>query len=128
MVCDELYVVHYIFFNISKFQGKNVCYLYLDPGHRYVGRGMLHNDLTDRILHGVSLEAEYVKVQFEVAEKSEYNAPLPRPCDEVNLVGQAPGYFLAWPRELVSTKIEVKHIKYKLFSLYINLAIFLSDI
>ncbi|KAK1376931.1 hypothetical protein POM88_033124 [Heracleum sosnowskyi] len=44
--------------------------------------------------------------EFEVAEKLEYNSPLPRPCDEANLVGQAPGYFLAWPRKLVSTKLE----------------------
>ncbi|KAK1405422.1 hypothetical protein POM88_005027 [Heracleum sosnowskyi] len=87
-------------------EGTNACYLYLDPGHRYVGRGILHNDLNDRILHGVPLEEEYVKVQFEVAEKSEYNSPLPRPCDEANLVGQAPGYFLAWPSKLVSTKLE----------------------
>ncbi|KAK1385469.1 hypothetical protein POM88_023204 [Heracleum sosnowskyi] len=87
-------------------EGTNACYLYLDPGRRYVGRGILHNDLTDRILHGVPLEEEYVRVQFEVAEKSEYNSPLPRPCDEANLVGQAPGYFLAWPRKLVSTKLE----------------------
>ncbi|KAK1391191.1 hypothetical protein POM88_019369 [Heracleum sosnowskyi] len=77
-------------------EGTNACYLYLDPGRRYVGRGILHNDLTDKILHGVPLEEEYVRVHFEVAEKSQYNSPLPRPCDEANLVGQA-----------VSTKLEV---------------------
>ncbi|KAK1394490.1 hypothetical protein POM88_013546 [Heracleum sosnowskyi] len=65
-----------------------------------------HNDLTDRILHGVPLEEEFVRVLFEVAEKLECNAPLPRPCDEANLVGQAPGFFLACPRKLVSTKLE----------------------
>lgn len=54
--------------------------MYLDPGRRYVGQGTLHNDLSDRILRGVPLEDEFVRVQFEVAEKSEYDAPLPRPC------------------------------------------------
>lgn len=87
-------------------QGKTACYLYLDPRRRYVGKGILHNDVTDKILHGVPLEEGFVRVQFEVAEKSEYNAPLPRPCDEAKLVGQAPGFFLAWPRKLVSTKLE----------------------
>lgn len=107
---NELHIVHYIFFNISNLQGKNACYLYLDPGRRYVGRGTLHNDVSDRILHGVPLEEGYVRVQFEIVEKSEYNALLPRPCDEANLVGNAPGYFLAWPRKLVSTKLEVRCI------------------
>ncbi|XP_074381108.1 uncharacterized protein LOC141721863 [Apium graveolens] len=87
-------------------EAKHACYLYLDPGRRYVGRGTLHNDVGDRILHGIPLEEGYVTVQFKVAEKSEYNAPLPIPCDEANLIGQAPGYFLAWPRKLVSTKLE----------------------
>lgn len=93
-----------------KIQGKNVCYLYLDHGRRYVGRGILHNDLNDRILHGIPLEEGYVRIQFEVAEKTECNTQLPRPCDEANLVGKAPGYFLAWPRRLVSTKLEVEYI------------------
>ncbi|KAL6570262.1 hypothetical protein OROMI_014776 [Orobanche minor] len=87
-------------------QGKNPCYLYLDPGRRYVGQGILHNDLNDGILHGVPIEEGYVRVQFEVAEKSELKSQLPRPCDEANLVGEAPGYFLAWPRKLVSMKLE----------------------
>ncbi|KAK1384461.1 hypothetical protein POM88_022196 [Heracleum sosnowskyi] len=87
-------------------QGKNPCYLYLDPGRRYVGRGMLHNDPNDRILHGIPLEEGYVRVQFEVAEKSECKTQLPRPCDDANLVGEAPGYFLAWPANLVSMKLE----------------------
>ncbi|KAK1401203.1 hypothetical protein POM88_000808 [Heracleum sosnowskyi] len=81
-------------------EGNNPCFLYLDPGGRYVGRGILHNDLNDRILHGVTLEKEYVRVQFEVAVKSEFNTKLPIPCDEANVVGDAPGYFLAWPRKL----------------------------
>ncbi|KAK1366426.1 hypothetical protein POM88_041987 [Heracleum sosnowskyi] len=88
-------------------QGENPCYLYLDPGRRYVGQGMLHNDPNDRILHGISLEEGYVMVQFEVAEKSECKTQLPRPCDDANLVGEAPGYFLAWPANLVSMKLEV---------------------
>ncbi|KAL8089651.1 hypothetical protein AgCh_039222 [Apium graveolens] len=87
-------------------QGKNACYLYVDPGHRYVGRGILHNDQNDRTLHGIPLEEGYVRVHFEVAEKSELKTPLPRSCDEANLVGEAPGYFLAWPRKLVSMKME----------------------
>ncbi|KAK1370775.1 hypothetical protein POM88_036867 [Heracleum sosnowskyi] len=87
-------------------QGKNPCYLYLDPGRRYVGRGMLHNDPNDRILHGIPLEEGYVRVQFEVAEKSECKTQLPRPCYDANLVGEAPGYFLAWPATLVSMKLE----------------------
>ncbi|KAK1387183.1 hypothetical protein POM88_015361 [Heracleum sosnowskyi] len=87
-------------------QGKNPCYLYLDPGRRYVGRGMLHNDPNDRILHGIPLEEGYVRVQFEVEEKSECKTQLPRPCDDANLVGEAPGYFLAWPANLVSMKLE----------------------
>lgn len=45
-----------------------------------------------------------------MAEKSEYDVPLPRPCDEANIVGQAPGHFLAWPRKLVSIKLEVECI------------------
>lgn len=47
-----------------------------------------------------------MRVQFEVAEPTEFNSRLPRPCDEVTLVGEAPGYFLAWPRKLVSMKLE----------------------
>ncbi|KAK1405318.1 hypothetical protein POM88_004923 [Heracleum sosnowskyi] len=90
--------------------GKIACFLYLDPGHRYVGRGILHNDLNDRILHGIPLEEGYVRVQFEVAEKSELKTPLPRSCDEDNLVGEAHGYILAWPRRLVSMKLEVEYI------------------
>ncbi|KAL6511357.1 hypothetical protein OROHE_020439 [Orobanche hederae] len=89
-------------------QWKNPCYLYLDPGRRYVGQGILHNDLNDGILHGVPIEGGYVRVQFEVAEKSELKSKLPRPCDEANLVGEAPGYFLAWPRKLVSMKLETR--------------------
>ncbi|KAL6527971.1 hypothetical protein OROHE_014921 [Orobanche hederae] len=89
-------------------QGKNPCYLYLDPGRRYVGQGILHNDLNDGILHGVPIEEGYVRVKFEVAEKSELKSKLPRPCDEANLVGEAPGYFLAWPRKLVSMKLETR--------------------
>ncbi|KAK1405306.1 hypothetical protein POM88_004911 [Heracleum sosnowskyi] len=38
--------------------GKNACFLYLDPDHRYVGRGILHNDLNDRILHGPQVCAD----------------------------------------------------------------------
>lgn len=82
----------------------------MDHGRRYVGKGILHNDLSDRVLHGVPLEDGYVKVQFEVAEKSDYNARLPRPCDDGNIVGQALGYFLAWPRKRVSIKLEVENI------------------
>ncbi|KAK1360602.1 hypothetical protein POM88_045076 [Heracleum sosnowskyi] len=93
-------------------EGKNPCYLYLDPGHRYVGRGILWNDLNDRMLHGVQLEDGYVRVQFEVAAPSELKTKLPRPCDEANLVGDAPGYFLAWPRKLVSMNLEVKYLIY----------------
>ncbi|KAL6508939.1 hypothetical protein OROHE_021498 [Orobanche hederae] len=89
-------------------EGKNPCYLYLDPGRRYVGQGILHNDLNDGILHGVPIEEGYVRVQFEVAEKSELKSKLPRPCDEANLVGEAPGYFLAWPHKLVSMKLETR--------------------
>lgn len=84
--------------------------MYLDPGRRYVGRGILHNDLNDKMLHGVPLEEGYARIQFEVAEKLEYNTQLPRPCDEANLVGEAPGYFLAWPRKLISMKLEVEYI------------------
>ncbi|KAL6580874.1 hypothetical protein OROMI_006797 [Orobanche minor] len=72
------------------------------PGRRYVGQGILHNDLNDGILHGVPIEEGYARVQFEVAEKLELKSKLPRPCDEANLVGEAPGYFLAWPCKLVS--------------------------
>ncbi|XP_074334299.1 uncharacterized protein LOC141671823 isoform X2 [Apium graveolens] len=86
--------------------GKNACYLYVNPGRRYVGRWILHNDLNDRILHGIPLEEGYVRVQFEVTEKKEFNTKLPRPCDEVSLVREAPGYFLAWPQKLVSIKLE----------------------
>ncbi|KAK1377417.1 hypothetical protein POM88_024161 [Heracleum sosnowskyi] len=86
---------------------KNPCYLYLDPGHRYVGRRILWNDLNDRMLHGVQLEDGYVRVQFEVAAPSELKTELPRPCDEANLVGDAPGYFLAWPRKLISMNLEI---------------------
>ncbi|KAL6531455.1 hypothetical protein OROMI_027818 [Orobanche minor] len=89
-------------------EGKNPCYLYLDPSRRYVGQGILHNDLNDGILYGVPIEEGYVRVQFEVAEKSELKSKLPRPCDEANLVGEAPGYFLAWPRKLVSMKLETR--------------------
>ncbi|KAL6506180.1 hypothetical protein OROGR_024361 [Orobanche gracilis] len=89
-------------------EGKNPCYLYLDPGRRYVGQGILHNDLNDGILHGIPIEEGYVRVQFEVAEKSELKSKLPRPCDEANLVGEAPGYSLAWPRKLVSMKLETR--------------------
>ncbi|KAL6499861.1 hypothetical protein OROGR_027771 [Orobanche gracilis] len=89
-------------------EGKNPCYLYLDPGRRYVGQGILHNDLNDGILHGIPIEEGYVRVQFEVAEKSELKSKLPRPCDEANLVGEAPEYFLAWPRKLVSMKLETR--------------------
>ncbi|KAL6579887.1 hypothetical protein OROMI_007911 [Orobanche minor] len=88
--------------------GKNPCYLYLDPGRRYVGQGILHNDLKDGILHGVPIEEGYVRVQFEVAEKSKLKSKLPRPCDEANLVGEAPRYFLAWPRKLVFMKLETR--------------------
>ncbi|KAL6531449.1 hypothetical protein OROMI_027812 [Orobanche minor] len=87
-------------------RGKNPCYLYLDPSRRYVGQGILHNDPNDEILHNVPIEKGYVRVQFEVAEKSDLKSKLPRPCDEANLVGEAPGYFLAWPRKLVSMKLE----------------------
>ena len=90
-------------------QGKNPCFLYLDPGRRYVGKRILHNDMNDRILHGIPLEEGFVRVQFEVAVKSEYNTKLPKPCNEANLVGEAPGYFLAWPRKLVSLTLEVKY-------------------
>ncbi|KAL6566595.1 hypothetical protein OROMI_014999 [Orobanche minor] len=89
-------------------EGKNPCYLYLDPGRRYVGQGILHNDLNDEILHGVPIEEGYVRVQFEVAEKPELKSKLPRPCDEANLVGEAPGYFLAWPCKLVFMKLETR--------------------
>ncbi|KAK1372694.1 hypothetical protein POM88_028887 [Heracleum sosnowskyi] len=91
-------------------EGKNPCFLYLDPGRRYVGRGILHNDLNARILHGVTVEEEYVRVQFEVALKSEFNTKLPVPCDEANVVGDAHGYFLAWPRKLVSLNLETPPI------------------
>ena len=64
--------------------------MYVDPGRKYVGRGILHNDPNDRILHGIPLEEGYVRIQSEVAEKSEYNKQLPRPCGEANLVGEAP--------------------------------------
>ncbi|KAL6542601.1 hypothetical protein OROMI_024203 [Orobanche minor] len=74
----------------------------------YVGQGILHNDLNDGILHGVPTEEGYVRVQFEVAEKLELKSKLPRPCDEANLVGEAPGYFLAWPCKLVSMKLETR--------------------
>lgn len=90
--------------------------MYLDPGRRHVGQGILHNDLNDRILHGVPLEEGFVRVQFEVAVKSEFQTKLPVPCDEANLVGEAPGYILAWPRKLVSLNLEVKHLF--LFLLY----------
>ncbi|KAL6557058.1 hypothetical protein OROHE_006934 [Orobanche hederae] len=87
-------------------QGKSACYLYVEPGRRNVGRGILWNDVNDRMLHGVPLEEGYVRVQFEVAVPTEANTRLPRPCDEANRVGEAPGYFLAWPRKLVSLKLE----------------------
>ncbi|KAL6518120.1 hypothetical protein OROMI_033821 [Orobanche minor] len=87
-------------------QGKGACYLYVEPGRRNVGRGILWNDVNDRMLHGVPLEEGYVRVQFEVAVPAEANTRLPRPCDEANRVGEAPGYFLAWPRKLVSLKLE----------------------
>ncbi|KAL6560911.1 hypothetical protein OROHE_006088 [Orobanche hederae] len=87
---------------------ENPCYLYLDPGRRYAGQGILHDDLNDEILHGVPIEEGYVRVQFEVAEESELKSKLPGPCDEANLVGEAPGYFLAWPRKLVSMKLETR--------------------
>ncbi|KAL6506217.1 hypothetical protein OROGR_024398 [Orobanche gracilis] len=74
----------------------------------YVGQGILHNNLNDGILHGIPIEEGYVRVQFEVAEKSELKSKLPRPCDEANLVGEAPEYFLAWPRKLVSMKLETR--------------------
>ncbi|KAL6582373.1 hypothetical protein OROMI_006387 [Orobanche minor] len=74
-------------------EGKNPCYLCLDPGRRYVGQWILHNNHNDGILHGVPIEEEYVRVQFEVAEKSELQSKLPRPCDEANLVGEAPQIF-----------------------------------
>ncbi|KAL6558725.1 hypothetical protein OROMI_019075 [Orobanche minor] len=87
-------------------EGKNACNLYLEPGRRYVGRGILFNDYNDRILHGVPLDEGYVKVQFEVAVPSEANTQLPRPCDEANIVMESPGYFLAGPRKFVSMKLE----------------------
>ncbi|KAK1403736.1 hypothetical protein POM88_003341 [Heracleum sosnowskyi] len=87
-------------------EGKNACYLYLEPNRRNVGRGVLWNDPNDRILHGVPLEEGYVRVQFEVAVPSEYNTQLHTPCDEAALVGEAPGYFVAWPCKLVSMKLE----------------------
>ncbi|KAL6582206.1 hypothetical protein OROMI_006220 [Orobanche minor] len=88
-------------------QGKSACYLYVEPGRRNVGRGILWNDVNDRMLHGVPLEEGYVRVQFEVAVPAEANTRLPRPCDEANRGGEAPGYFLAWPRKLVSLKLEL---------------------
>ncbi|KAL6550437.1 hypothetical protein OROMI_020925 [Orobanche minor] len=87
-------------------EGKSACYLYVEPGSRNVGRGILWNDVNDRMLHGVPLEEGYVRVQFEVAVPAEANTRLPRPCDEANRVGEAPGYFLAWTRKLVSLKLE----------------------
>ncbi|KAK1399225.1 hypothetical protein POM88_009088 [Heracleum sosnowskyi] len=78
-------------------EGKNACYLYLEPNRRNVGKGVLWKDPNDRILHGVPLEEEYVRVQFEVAVPSEYNTQLPTPCDEAALVREDPGYFIAWP-------------------------------
>lgn len=67
------------------------------------------------VLHGIPLEEGYVRVQFEVAEKSEFNTPLPKPCDDANLIGEAPGYFLAWPRKLVSMELEVIYVIYICF-------------
>lgn len=89
--------------------------MYLDPGRKYVGRGILHNDVNNRVLHCIPLEEGYVRVQFEVAEKSEFNTPLPKPCDDANLIGEAPGYFLAWPRKLVSMELEVIYVIYICF-------------
>lgn len=89
--------------------------MYLEPGRRYVGRGVLWNDVNDRMLHGVPLEEGYVRVQFEVAVPSEFNTQLPIACDEATHVGEAPGYFVAWPRKLVSMKLEVEYKYYVSF-------------
>ncbi|KAL6544843.1 hypothetical protein OROMI_023705 [Orobanche minor] len=82
-------------------EGPVECYLYQQPPRRYVGKGILHNG-PNETCHGVRLEAGYVRVQFEVAVEEEKDTPLPVPCDEARTVGGAPGYFLPWPKTLVS--------------------------
>ncbi|KAL6580203.1 hypothetical protein OROMI_008227 [Orobanche minor] len=73
----------------------------MEPPRRYVGKGILHNGPSETC-HGVRLEAGYVRVQFEVAVEEEKDTMLPVPCDEARTVGGAPGYFLPWPKKLVS--------------------------
>jgi len=59
--------------------------------------GRVYSDATT--LHHKDIDADKVKVA--VSQVIEAGAPVPIATEEVVLVGQAPGHFLLWPKELV---------------------------
>ncbi|CAJ1938755.1 unnamed protein product, partial [Sphenostylis stenocarpa] len=79
------------------------CELYVEddpPRLVAVGR-VFEGGLT---IHGVPLQPDWTRVVVD--EVNDANAPVPFPNEEIQLVGQASGTFLAWPRRRDRVEIQ----------------------
>nr|KYP44665.1 60S ribosomal protein L5 [Cajanus cajan] len=76
----------------------NQCELYVeDDPPRLVAIGRVFED--GSTIHGVPLQPDWTRVVVDQVQDAA--APVPLPNTEVQLVGQATGTFLAWPKRLV---------------------------
>ena len=76
----------------------NMCELFVegDPPRRVAYGRVFEGGLT---IHGVPLQPDWTRVVVDEVEDADALVPIPN--TEVQLVGQAIGSFLAWPRHLV---------------------------
>jgi hypothetical protein len=70
----------------------------MDPDRRVVAYGSLS---MSRILHCVELEDHLVRVRIEQVVVHDAQLPCPHADEDITLIRDAQGLFVAWPRDLI---------------------------
>lgn len=78
------------------------CKLAVDFVDNIVARvTMLEVDSTNPTIHGVPLGKGNMRVVIDIVINAEALLPFPIKDDDISTVGQAVGYVMAWPKQLV---------------------------
>lgn len=66
-----------------------------------VGKGSVHNQMGDKI-HNIPLPAGHVKVTIDIVLEKNALLPVPVEVDDIRLMRDAIGTFVAWPANLIA--------------------------
>ncbi|KAJ1439973.1 Ulp1 protease family, C-terminal catalytic domain [Sesbania bispinosa] len=81
-------------------EGISRCILYLStPNRHVVAKGKVHNG--EQILHNTPLPPNHAKVIIEIVVEPSAPLPVPDVYDDITIVHEAMGAFVAWPLDLI---------------------------